>query len=63
MIEKEGHEFCLLCDICGEPHEDNPFESFFEAVDAAKASSWEIERLSNGNVVDWTHTCTTCLEG
>lgn len=61
MIYKEYGKYNLLCDVCGEPHTDSPFDNFYDAVDAAAISGWESKLLTKGSVKEWINTCPTCL--
>ncbi len=54
-IEKDGREFFVYCDICGETAREF-FDTFQDAVDFKKENSWK-SRAEKG---EWLDICPEC---
>jgi len=55
MIEKNGGKYHLVCDNCGEEH-DEDFDSWDEAVDFKRESDW-FSKIHGGG---WADICPSC---
>ncbi len=64
MIDNDHGRFHLICDGCGEVHEDGPFETYNGAVHAGKESGWKATLVGDGTThnKEWVNLCPTCRE-
>ena len=62
MVERESDGFHLVCDGCGNEHEDGPFDTFYDATDAAKASDWSSTILTKHGNKEWINLCPKCQD-
>jgi hypothetical protein len=58
MIDKQGGQYYLICDICGE-EADEAFDDFYDAVQYKKDNGWKSQKR-NGQ---WEDVCPDCQEG
>lgn len=60
MIEKLYGKYHLTCDVCGEEHEDGPFDSFDEARIAGHSDGWTASSAGSGENKVWQNNCPNC---
>jgi hypothetical protein len=59
-ISRESGVFVVNCDVCSDTYagvDDDGFETFHEAVEAARSAGWRSRRSAEGK---WENVCTSC---
>lgn len=58
MIERQGKQRTLMCDVCGETFDQVDQSAFSQMVASAKEQGWSVKPDSEGT---YTHSCPKCL--